>query len=34
MYKNYGPLSTELYDFTKPVGYSLGGDIEYYLERL
>lgn len=34
MYKNYGPLSTALYDFTKPVGYSLGGDIEYYLERL
>ncbi|WP_155592268.1 class I SAM-dependent methyltransferase [Lysinibacillus cavernae] len=34
MYKNYGPLSTELYDLTKPVGHSLGGDIEYYLERL
>ncbi len=25
---------TELYDFTKPVGYSLNGDIEYYEERL
>lgn len=34
MYSNYGPLCTELYDLTKPVGYSIGGDIEYYLERL
>lgn len=34
MYSYYGKLSTEVYDFTKPVGYSLHGDIEYYLERL
>ena len=34
MFSYYGALSTEVYDFTKPVGYSLGGDIEYYLERL
>jgi SAM-dependent methyltransferase len=34
MYSYYGPLCTELYDLTKPVGYSIGGDIEYYLERL
>ncbi|MFJ7731696.1 class I SAM-dependent methyltransferase [Lysinibacillus sp. NPDC097231] len=34
MYSYYGPICTELYDFTKPVGFSLGGDIEYYLERL
>jgi len=34
MYSNYGPLCTELYDLTKPVGYSIGGDIEYYMDRL
>lgn len=34
MFSKYGPLSTELYDLTKPVGYSIDGDIEYYLERL
>ncbi|WP_342472491.1 class I SAM-dependent methyltransferase [Metasolibacillus sp. FSL H7-0170] len=34
MFSYYGALSTEVYDFTKPVGYSIGGDIEYYLERL
>lgn len=34
MFSNYSRLSTEFYDFTKPVGYSLDGDIEYYLERL
>ncbi len=34
MYSYYGPICTELYDITKPVGFSLGGDIEYYLERL
>ncbi|WP_018393176.1 class I SAM-dependent methyltransferase [Bacillus sp. 37MA] len=34
MFSYYGALSTELYDFTKPVGYSINGDIEYYLERL
>ncbi|MET3322366.1 UNVERIFIED_ORG: SAM-dependent methyltransferase [Peribacillus simplex] len=34
MFSYYGTLSTEVYDFTKPVGYSIDGDIEYYLERL
>ncbi|MFD2115757.1 class I SAM-dependent methyltransferase [Paenibacillus yanchengensis] len=34
MFSYYGPLCTELYDFTKPVGKSLDGDIEYYTERL
>ncbi len=28
MYSNYGPLCTELYDLTKPVGFSIGGDME------
>lgn len=34
MFTYYGELSTELYNFTKPIGHSIGGDIEYYLERL
>ncbi|MBR7796196.1 class I SAM-dependent methyltransferase [Virgibacillus sp. AGTR] len=34
MFSYYGKLSTELYDFTKPVGHSVQGDIEYYFERL
>lgn len=34
MFSYYGKLSTEVYDFTKPVGYSIDGDIEYYQERL
>lgn len=34
MYSNYGKLSTELYDFTKPVATSIQGDIEYYVKRL
>ncbi|RST59073.1 class I SAM-dependent methyltransferase [Siminovitchia terrae] len=34
MFSYYGELSTELYNFTKPIGHSVGGDIEYYLERL
>ncbi|KAA0794827.1 class I SAM-dependent methyltransferase [Bacillus sp. BPN334] len=34
MFSYYSTLCTELYDFTKPVGYSLNGDIEYYQERL
>ncbi|GAB2555401.1 class I SAM-dependent methyltransferase [Gracilibacillus alcaliphilus] len=34
MFTNYGSLSTEVYNYTKPVGYSIGGDIEYYLDRL
>ncbi|WP_107951323.1 class I SAM-dependent methyltransferase [Lysinibacillus parviboronicapiens] len=34
MFSYYGALCTEVYDFTKPEGYSIDGDIEYYLERL
>lgn len=34
MFSNYGKLCTEFYDFTKPVGISINGDIEYYLNRL
>ncbi|AFH66304.1 methyltransferase [Paenibacillus mucilaginosus K02] len=30
----YGTLCTEVYDLTKPVGQSIGGDLEYYKERL
>ncbi|RAP74208.1 class I SAM-dependent methyltransferase [Paenibacillus montanisoli] len=30
----YGKLCNEVYDFTKPVGHSIGGDLEFYLERL
>jgi SAM-dependent methyltransferase len=33
-FSNYGPLCTEVYALTKPVGAALGGDIQYYLERL
>ena len=34
MFSTYGPLSTLVYDMTKPVGHSIDGDIEYYKERL
>lgn len=34
MFSHYGQLCTEVYDLTKPVGYSMGGDIEYYRDRL
>lgn len=34
LFSYYGELSTELYNVTKPIGYSVDGDIEYYLERL
>ncbi|MBH5316392.1 class I SAM-dependent methyltransferase [Paenibacillus sp. GSMTC-2017] len=34
MFSYYSSLCTEIYDFTKPVGYSLDGDIEYYQERI
>lgn len=34
MFKEYGELSTKLYEHTKPVGYSIDGDIEYYYEKL
>ncbi|WP_338707313.1 class I SAM-dependent methyltransferase [Paenibacillus amylolyticus] len=30
----YGPLCTAVYDLTKPVGHSLGGDIEFYRHYL
>jgi ubiquinone/menaquinone biosynthesis C-methylase UbiE len=33
MYSYYGKLSTEVYDLSKPIGYSFG-DIEYYMKRL
>ncbi|WP_211745673.1 class I SAM-dependent methyltransferase [Paenibacillus sp. Marseille-Q4541] len=34
MFSYYSALCTEVYNLTKPVGYSLDGDIEYYQERL
>ncbi|GGB52331.1 methyltransferase domain-containing protein [Virgibacillus dakarensis] len=34
MFSYYGKLSTEVYNLTKPIGKSIGGDIEYYIERL
>lgn len=34
MAESYGQLCTEVYNFTKPIGYSLNGDIEYYFSRL
>jgi len=34
MFKEYGELSTILYEHTKPTGRSVGGDIEYYSEKL
>jgi len=34
MFKEYGELSTMLYEHTKPVGHSIDGDIEYYTEKL
>ena len=34
MFKEYGKLSTMLYEHTKPVGFSIDGDIEYYTEKL
>lgn len=33
MYRSYGELCTEVYDISKPLGYSTG-DVEYYIERL
>jgi ubiquinone/menaquinone biosynthesis C-methylase UbiE len=33
-FSNYGELCTEVYDLTKKVGQSFGGDIEYYTKRL
>lgn len=34
MFSYYSNLCTEVYDLTKPVGHSVSGDIEYYLDRL
>lgn len=34
MFKEYGKLSSLMYELTKPVGSSLNGDLEYYLEKL
>lgn len=34
MYRDYGPLSTAYYEASKPVGRSIGGDIDYYIDRL
>ncbi|GIP44617.1 hypothetical protein J45TS6_30760 [Paenibacillus sp. J45TS6] len=33
MYSSYGELCTEVYDLSKPLGYSVG-DVEFYLECL
>lgn len=33
MYSSYGALCTEVYDLSKPLGFSFG-DVEYYTERL
>lgn len=30
----YGELCTEVYDLTKTIGHSFGGDIQYYRDRL
>lgn len=34
MFIEYGELSTRLYDLTKPVGFSINGDLEYYYQYL
>lgn len=34
MYKEYGKLSTKMYEITKPVGYSINGDLEFYYDKL
>ncbi len=34
MFREYGKLSTIVYEHTKPVGRSLQGDIEYYISKL
>ena len=34
MFKDYGKLGTLLYEATKPIGFSVNGDIEYYSQRL
>ena len=34
MFVEYGELCTKLYELTKPVGTSVGGDLEYYSQQL
>lgn len=34
MYKSYGPLSTKYYQYSKPIGYEIMGDISFYKNRL
>lgn len=34
MQREYGELSTMLYEFTKPTGHSIAGDIEFYARKL
>ena len=34
MSNEYGELSTTFYELTKPIGYSIEGDIEYYIKKL
>ncbi|MEG2254886.1 MAG: class I SAM-dependent methyltransferase [Vagococcus sp.] len=34
MYNYYGSLASKVYDMTKPVGASINGDIDYYMDRL
>lgn len=34
MYKEYGELSTMVYELSKPIGHSINGDIEYYIKKL
>ncbi|OPA77399.1 SAM-dependent methyltransferase [Paenibacillus selenitireducens] len=33
-FSNYGELCTEVYDLSKQIGQSIGGDVEYYLNKL
>lgn len=34
MFVEYGELSTKMYELTKPIGYSMNGDLEYYYQQL
>lgn len=34
MFKEYGKLSTMVYDHTKPSGHSIDGDIEYFYQNI
>jgi len=34
MWKEYGELSTIFYELTKPIGFSIEGDIEYYIRKI